>query len=100
MFGYEGYMNESEIEAVYCMITEDRLYFSETNSITDAFEKYYYNYDTSTQLIYAYEIYQGEISDHPHNFHVAKLTSNELWLELNEDEPGKYEDLYKYKRVK
>ena len=100
VYGYEGEDDEDEIEAIYCIITDNMLYFSETNSTSKAFEKYYYTYDSTTQLIYANETYDdGETDEYVDVFHVAKLTSKELWLELNEYN-GKYADLLKYNRVK
>lgn len=100
VYGYEGEDEEDDIEAIYCIIIENMLYFSETNSTSKAFEKYIYTYDATTQLIYANETYDnGKTEEYVDIFHVAKLTSNELWLELNEYN-GQYADLLKYNRVK
>ena len=83
----------------YFIVEESNCYFCKTSSVNSWGEKYKYVYDKSNKTITVWQWYEDGPNDGYDNepdyvWHIQKLTSDELWLELNGA------DIFRFKKVK
>lgn len=92
------YIGPEEIDFPYFIVQSEYCYFCENNSTDNYGEKYKYTYNEKNQTINVNQVNNnGSIDDETETWSVLKLTSNELWLKINE--VGNQYDLYKMQKV-
>lgn len=91
--------SDDEIAYPYFIIQENNCYFCKTSSVNSWSEKYKYVYNKTNKTLTVWQWYEdgekdGYDSEPDEVWTVAKLTSNELWLEMWDGE-----GLFKFKKV-
>lgn len=96
----DGIREDVESVFPYFIVEENNCYFCLTTSVYSWEEKYKYVFNKSNQTLTVWEWYEDGPNDGYDNepddvWSIEKLTSDDLWLELNNGN-----NLFKFKKIK